>query len=140
VSILAGAEEGPACRRGWGVASSSDTREDGIQKRIWLEYDLLLDCVANELGGIGSRAVLKRLVIACETRFHYEVNKPVAIHNTTAIRCTKKKPKKRRIAFRKKKADRKKAFKIKKAARNNSGIVIKKEPRVAVIKREPGSY
>jgi hypothetical protein len=111
------------------VGSVKDyTREDGILKRIWLEYDLLFDRVANELGGIGSRAGLKRVMIACETRFHYdEVKKPVAIHNTTVNRCTKQKPKKRRIVFRKKKAACKKAFKIKKAA--TTRVAIKKEPK-----------
>jgi len=129
------------------VGSVQDyTREDGILKRIWLEYDLLFDCVANELGGLGSRAGLKRVVIACETRYYYEAKKVVKLEPITnnVVISTKKKPKKKKIVFRKKAAG-KKAFKIKKAA-PNSGVAIKKEHRlavinrVAVIKREPGSY
>ena len=123
------------------VGSVQDyTREDGILKRIWLEYDLLFDRVANELGGIGSRAGLKRVVIACETRYYYEAKKLVKLEPITnnVVISTKKKPKKKKIVFRKKAAG-KKAFKIKKAA-PNSGVAIKKEHRVAVIKREPGSY
>lgn len=129
------------------VGSVQDyTREDGILKRIWLEYDLLFDRVANELGGLGSRAGLKRVVIACETRYYYEAKKVVKLEPITnnVVISTKKKPKKKKIVFRKKAAG-KKAFKIKKAA-PNSGVAIKKEHRlavinrVAVIKREPGSY
>ena len=123
------------------VGSVQDyTREDGILKRIWLEYDLLFDRVANELGGIGSSAGLKRVVIACETRYYYEAKKAVKLEPITnnVATSTKKKPKKKKIVFRKKAAG-KKAFKIKKAA-PNSGVAIKKEHRVAVIKREPGSY
>ena len=120
------------------VGSVQDyTREDGILKRIWLEYDLLFD---HELGGIGSSAGLKRVVIACETRYYYEAKKPVKLEPITnnVVISTKKKPKKKKIVFRKKAAG-KKAFKIKKAA-PNSGVAIKKEHHVAVIKREPGSY
>ena len=126
------------------VGSVQDyTREDGILKRIWLEYDLLFD---HELGGLGSRAGLKRVVIACETRYYYEAKKVVKLEPITnnVVISTKKKPKKKKIVFRKKAAG-KKAFKIKKAA-PNSGVAIKKEHRlavinrVAVIKREPGSY